>query len=566
MPYQKLQPIKWIDNDFVANYIQSVVMIDDIPCQMFVLINGEQILQPASFGLRIKTNTTRKVLLVNNLPFSECECDAKMDMMPASGTNPCWLNLHFHGFWGSAKQDNVYACVRPGQQKQYNYTINKHHPTGFYVIHNHNFNSEVELSHTTNFPIKVVGIKPDYPSCYIVEEIFLQLLYMQECDVKTDPDCVQNGCQLTVFDFQKYASGDFEVYAKLLKESPKLLLVNGQIKPIAKYPVGKPIIFRFAWDGIMDILRLIILDDLDNRVNFRILSIDAMPIARQCSDSGEDNFIITDQFDSAHMQRFDIMVTFNKACQYRFFKYQTSSDDASPFSSGPMTIFFVDAVFNFEFENQQKLGSSNKTTDTEYHVKFNLTNLKLHNNYWVNFVNTHFRNLDNVSAWRTIRFNYPNFPEIEGHMFDPTNKSEYRQVKMVANKSEVWAVSSFEGLHSLHIHLMWFLIMAVRDSDKDKWAVIPRSKQWFQDTLILESGQQYLVWMFPFADKSTDKELRATGESFIHCHMSDHLDAGMMLSLYVDPDESATPSGVGFSDKPQSDKIYKITKKSSCCD
>lgn len=71
------------------------------------------------------------------------------------------------------------------------------------------------------------------------------------------------------------------------------------------------------------------------------------------------------------------------------------------------------------------------------------------------------------------------------------------QVSMTANRSEVWLIGAPTGTHSLHVHLMWFLVMAERPSETVPWNMIPREKQWFQDTLLLVPGQQYLVWALP---------------------------------------------------------------------
>ena len=192
---------------------------------------------------------------------------------------------------------------------------------------------------------------------------------------------------------------------------------------------------------------------------------------------------------------------------------------------------------------------------------------------WIERVNRKFRHLENVAAYRNLRFNYPAFPMIEGAEFDPL----INQMTVVANHSEVWLTSSVAGIHSAHSHLMWFLILARRsvvvgaEDEKDfstGWEMTPREQQWFQDTLLLEPGIQFLVWAFPFADKTINPKLRATGKAMFHCHQTEHSDLGMMLRMLVSTEvdekgKPVKPSGVGLLSGPQSKKIVSIVKKSS---
>lgn len=247
MPYKPLQCIKWFDQKIETDLKRRVLEIDGQLCRILTSNN----LIPGSFGIRMEINKTSNVLLINNMPFDNdtCECDAAMEMMPPSNTNPCWTNWHLHGFFGTAKQDNVYACVKPGEQYQYRYTVTKNHPTGIYIIHAHNFSSSVTIDHITPFIVQIYNPKKeDYCPSIFQETLFLVLAYMQTC-APDDPD----GCQLESFDFPKYASGDFNTYAAKIKAAPKLLLVNGQIQPIKEVPVGVPVILKIGWMGILDI-------------------------------------------------------------------------------------------------------------------------------------------------------------------------------------------------------------------------------------------------------------------------------------------------------------------------
>lgn len=578
MPYHPLQCIKWFDQELENDLKRRVVEIDGQLCKVLTS-NG---LVPGSFGIRMETNKTSKILLINNMPFNndDCMCDAAYPMMPPTNTNPCWTSNHLHGFWGPAEQDNVYACVKPGEQYQYCYSINKNHPTGIYIHHVHNFSSSVTIDHITPFIVKIYDPKnPDYPRNIIQEDLFIVLAYMQRCD-PDDPD----GCQIESFDFPKYASGDFGTYITKLKEGPKLLLVNGQIQPIKEVPIGTPIILRIGWMGILDICRIQVWDDNGNKIKFRVLSIDSLPIAKQChldkcrECECDDNIMIVDEFVCAHMQRVDIMVIFDKTRQYRLMKFTTPDDDTNLFTVKTRTMMFFNVTCKREIKNCIHVGESgpNKPDQcTVYETEkgffasisnfdvCKLKHLKLKNPYWVKKANKMFRNTDNIAGWRNMRFNYPMFPMIEGAMLDLNVQPA--QVVMVANKSEIWHVTSFAGLHSLHIHLMWFLVMAERKSSIDPWKMIPKEKQWFQDTLTLFDDEEYIVWMFPFADKNIPQKLRATGLAMMHCHMGDHLDSGMMLSMTVlDDRDDNSPSGIGFQSDPLSPEILEIVEKSAC--
>ena len=650
MPYDKLKEIKWYDQEMVTDFKRRVANIDGTLCRILTVND----LTPGSFGIRMKTGKLARVLVVNNLPYENVTCgghnmhNGHMEMAPTN-TEPGTTNLHMHGFWGNAEDDNVYACVKPHEQYQYRYHINKNHPTGLYIVHNHNSSSATTIDHITTFIVQVVNQnrkKYDYPKEVIQRTLFIMQNYMQKCDLN-DPD----GCELEAFDFPKYASGDFDTYAKLLKEGPKLILVNGQIKPYEEFPTGVPVILRIAWMGILDTLNLQILDDQGNPITFRVLSIDSLPIAKQCEsnkcgDGDDDNIKVQNSFLAAHMQRFDIMVVFDRARQYRLMKIGLPDADNDPFSSGTNTLMFINASCKYKTDTEDSKNHSgpnkpdqclicnlnvsgcecgkdgkkclcNTKDDSgkvhkscgcdcninkcecgkdgkkclcntkDHNGKVHkgcgcdcnkeqsalipasdinkLSYLRLKNPYWVKYVNNHFRNMTNIIAWRTIRFNYPKFPLIEGEMMDFSVKPA--QVNMVANRSEVWLVGSQfadDGIHSIHIHLMWFLLMASRPNDKAEWKMIPKEKQWFVDTLTILPGQQHLIWMFPFADPKVSKERRATGLAMLHCHMADHADSGMMVSMMVSDAKDAKPSGLGLVDGPQSEKIIKITKKSSC--
>lgn len=549
-PEPRLQSICWFDQDMTMTIQQQMVNIPGIgKCR---ILTARPDLLPGSFGVRMKTGKTSHIRLKNQLPFlttpsqSTCICDADLPMMPDTNTNPCWTNLHFHGFWGSAEQDDVYACVKPSESRLYSYHLHSRHPTGIYIEHVHNFSSSVTQDHITPFIIQVYNShQRDYPKHIPSITLFIVLAYMQTCP-PNDPD----QCVLESFDFPKYASGDFNTYAALLQAGPKLLLANGQINPYHCFPACQPVIIRVGWMGILDICRFRIVDDQDQPLEFRILSIDSLPISDGCNDISCDrnnNIMLTTEFLAAHMQRFDVMVIFPKPGKYRIQKYTTTADNTIPFSVPTRTIM---TIYTYK-------------SDINKYEKSLQSAVVLQNPYWVQQVNRRFRNMENLAAWRTIRFNYPQFPDIEGSMFDLTVQPA--QIVMVANRSEVWWVSSASGLHSLHIHLQWFLIMAHRASASDPWIMIPKENQWFQDTLTLESGHEFLVWMFPFADKRVKRKNQATGKAMVHCHMSDHTDANMMLSLLVVEECSAqVPSGIGIVKGAQSPEIFDITFNSSC--
>lgn len=560
-----LKPIHWIDQDLVANFQQRVVEISGIRCKVFTV--GDY--HPGAFGVKMAVKKTGRILVQNRLPYDAktCVCDAAMPEMPAAYTNPCWLNIHFHGSWVNHLEDDVYACIKPEQQKQYCYTLNRDHPTGLFIVHSHNFNSSVIQEHITTFPVWIVDPEePDYPKSIYQESLFIHVAYMQKCD--PPPLGGINGCELETFDFTHRPISE-------LSTSPKLVLTNGLISPVKEVPLLEPIILRIAYTGVNDTMHLQLLDEFDRKIPFRVLSIDSQPIATQCVDCKckkcrkQDksdakrltNIMIVDDFFAAHMQRLDIMFVLEQPTQYRLVKYVTPEEAKSAFSTGSRVLLFLNPKHKDKCELLDcKAGESGPVLLIPKPPKPSLRRLELKNSKWVQLVNRKFRHFKNIAAWRTIRFNFPAFPDMEGAMFDPS----IDQITMVANHPEVWLVGSQSGTHSFHIHLMWFLVMASRPSADASWNVIPREKQYFQDTIVLTSGQQVLLWLFPFADKRVAPELRATGKIMAHCHVGDHVDSMMMLSLLIDPNESAKPAGIGLLPGPQSPEVSEIVKSSAC--
>jgi FtsP/CotA-like multicopper oxidase with cupredoxin domain len=521
MVLEELREIQWFDKEIVANYTQRVVNIDNLRYKMFTINN----LQPGSFGVKVKVGKKLKILIKNNLPYKKGICDSSFEELPMANQNPTWVNNHFHGVFTSGYQDDVYACVLPNKELLYKFNINPIHPTGIYIDHNHNFNSSVYLDNVTTFPIHVYGDKPDYPLPSTV--LFLQLGYMSPC---TCPEC-----EYEVVDFPAFAEKPFDELAEVVKESKKLLLTNGYVAPYKICRKNEPVIFRIAWMGIMDTLRFCILDDMDEKVEFRILNIDSMPIPN-------DNKFIRTEYLAAHMQRFDILLFFRKETQYRLMKIQNEEENLNPLAGGEHVLLYV----NIESSNIKELKLE------KFHYR---------SNEWINYINSHFRNKKNIIAYRNMRFNYPEFPMMEGAMFDKSALTE-NQLTLVCNRSEIWYVASFNDVHSLHIHMTWFLILAERKNGNLPWNIIPAYSQWFQDTLTIESNQEYVVWMFSFADKRVKKVERAIGRGMVHCHNTDHSDSMMMLSLLFDDSKNAVPLGVGLQPGPQSEEIVKIVEKS----
>jgi FtsP/CotA-like multicopper oxidase with cupredoxin domain len=534
---RELQPIVWHDQHFINDIQQRVVEIDGKLCQVFA--TGKH--QPGTFGLRLRVGKTGTVLLKNHLPYEgkNCVCDADLLMAPEAAQNPCWTNQHFHGLWSNGKEDDVYACVKPGEEKLYRYSIAKCHPTqGLLIIHPHNFNASDFQENITTFPVQLYNPKkPDYPLERIQEFLNIQVAYMQPCK-----DAVKSmttgsggkdaamGCELKVFNYPRYANKPN--FGDKIRQSIKLVLTNGASSPFKLFPVKVPIILRIAYSGLDDLMNLIILDDLGHRIPYRLLSVDSMP--------NPDDKQIT-EFLAAHMQRLDIEFTLERPTQYRLVKFVSEEEfKDNPFSTGTRVLLFMNAD-----------SATEKALIKPMPLK--------RTNCWIRNVNKKFRHYENVAAWRTVLFNNPMFPDMQGATFDVHTN----QVVMSANHSEVWLIGALGGIHSFHIHLMWYVIMSERDGPEGEWKVIPREKQRFQDTLTIVGPQQYLIWLFPFADKRLPPNRRATGRAMTHCHRSEHADQMMMLSLLVDPREDTKPSGVGLQPGPQSREIKRIVKKSS---
>lgn len=514
MPGDSLKPINWLSQNMIADYKVEIVKKDNLLWKVHTLGN----LDPGTFGLKIKTNTTGGLLLINSLPYEkdEVQCDAEMDSFPPEGTNARWVNNHFHGFWGSANQDNVFACAKPDQKYQYRYTIDPIHPTGQGICHSHNFSSSLVLEQTSVFPVLIYDPeKPDYPlnpRKYQEEFLFLQAAYLQPCD-GTEP--INDNCDYQYNDGQTTPN--------------KFYLTNGQMSPIASYPTDKMIIFRISWFGNANNLQFAIVDDMDQRVNFRLLSLDAIPI-RSGETPENTDFAIMDNYSVAHTQRFDIGVIFEKPRQYMMVDLQNQGTD-----NAPPPFLYINAVEKKHPLLDQKPIDSGPTEDVVYNHKMTLYDLKLDNNTWVKTVNKMFKNIPNIIAYRELTFSGI---AINNQQFMKENL-EIIQLTMTENRSEIWELKSNQSTgHSFHIHLMWFLVIAYRDNDSDPWTHVEHS--FWADTLSF-THSSFLIWLFPFANLKQPRTLRATGMAMAHCHNGFHVDDMMSISMFIG---NRPPSGV----------------------
>lgn len=581
MPYRPLRDIKWFKTPFSLVYRQGVVLIDEsIPCKMYLL--GDY--HPGTFGIIMRLGDTHQVRVINQLPFKEAFCDADSPGpdMPPAGTNPTWTNLHWHGFWGPALEDNVYACIKPGQQKDYFYTLDRCHPPGLYIAHPHNFSSSVPQENIISLPINVLPAKHKRCKSHKKQNIpeytlFLQLAYMQPC---TPDDADQ--CELEVFDFANRPANE-------IATATKLLLTNGQIQPILHilmedFKKPQPAIFRIGWMGIIDTLRFVIENELGERQTFRTLDIDSLPLADQVLKPkclAQNKFVqLLTEFEAGHMQRFTVLALLLPGHSYVLKKVVNPEKDDLSVSSGERNLLYVELTRPVTMDcrvlydgtppaKMLRFGESNPVVTVPRDLSQKRTEKLLQslvvnqNACWTQNVNRKFRNIPNIAAWRRLRFEYPMFPMIEGAMMDKESLT-VPQITMVANRSEIWLVSSVMEVHSLHTHLMWFLIFADRDGPDQPWIVAPRTETWWQDTLRFDPNQEFIVWVMPFANHRQPPQLRATGKVMGHCHMGIHADSMMMLSLMVDRNEDHDPAGVGIIPTPDpSSEIFQLVKGTS---
>lgn len=495
---EQLKSLQWIGQNLIGDFKVKVVKVDNMLWKTHTISD----LQPGTFGLKIETNTTGGLLLINNIPYKH---DDDMDEFPMANTNPTWTNNHFHGFWGSANQDNVFACVKPDEKYQYRYSIDPIHPTGLAVCHSHNFSSSIMLEQVSVFPVLVYdSCNNDYPKCkdkYQEEFLFIQVPYLQSCDDSTET--ISDGCDY------KFTNGT----------SPfvKFIMTNGQLSPMTSYQIDKMIIFRIVWVGNANNLDFAIVDDMNEKVPFRLLSIDSIPIKSGGKPENTDPYIFTN-YKVAHIQRFDVGIIFKKPRQYRLVDLNNQGT-----STALLPLLYVNAFENVLNNIQQTCIDSGPTLPMIYKNTVSLYDLKLEYNKWVQTVNDNFMNIQNIIAYRSLTF---------------TNHSINNQHFMKENRSEIWEITSTQGnAHSFHIHLMWFLVIAYRDNISDQWTPIPA---YWADTLSF-THMSFLIWLFPFANVKQPTHLRAVGKAMVHCHQGFHVDDMMALSMFIGNDP---PSGI----------------------
>ena len=311
----------------------------------------------------------------------------------------------------------------------------------------------------------------------------------------------EDECDLETFDFPRYASApDFP---QRIRAAPKLVLTNGMIQPVKSFPTNVPIILRIAFTGVADTANLIILNDRDQRLPFRILSIDSMPITTQCvnqinnndSKDGKDNdegknskdnskdskeckelkkikvnkessnnskkdssnkenkenIMIVKNFLAAHMQRVDILFLLLRSGQYRLVKFVSPEELINnQFSTGTRVLLFINATINDKLLKCGEHGSgpvvpiipvSSRGLTSNSIIKSLKNSISPESNCWMRRVDRKFRHVNNIAAWRNMRFNYPAFPMMEGAVFD-----------IQSNRPEVWvSVHQTTRTHFIYI-------------------------------------------------------------------------------------------------------------------
>jgi len=444
------------------------------------------------------------------------------DMPNPYEADPCTWRWHLHGFWGPGIEDNYRKAIKPGESYTFNYHIDKNHSTGLLVFHNHNYTTAESQVSATTVPAWIYNDCNEFPMINSTLKIplFIQQLYMVP---STDPTVDQNtGSDYEIFNYWYWNQKPFSEFSKAVKLSKKFLIVNGDILPIIYLPINEVCLFDIGWLGTDDTWRLSILDDCDNPISYRIVKIDSLPVPNN------KKFIVKD-FLLAHMQRVTIIFSLPKYGQYRLVKNPINKESDSTFSAGKMNVMFINAT----------TGPKN--------LIYNIENINVRPDYYIDTANRYFRNLKNVAAYRNYLFNFPN---MGGTVMDMNPK----QVQMVSGKSEVVIVGSADGgTHSYHIHLMNFCVLAWRNiSLSETWNMYPKHQQIFQDTLLIESNMQYLVWLFPFY---------YGGKAMQHCHFLNHESNGMMLNVFISLNPNDKPSGVGLIEPTP--EILKIVAESS---
>ena len=436
--------------------------------------------------------------------------------------DPCTWRLHLHGFFGPANEDNYKINIKPGESHTFKYYFDPIDSLGMLIFHNHNFTTEESQVCFSSFPLVLHNDCNEFP---MVNEslkisLFVQQLYMVP---STDPTVPQNtGADYEIFNYWYWNQKSFNEFSAAIKASKKFLLTNGDILPIVYLPTNELCLFDIGWFGINDSWRLTILDDSDRPVEYRVVSIDAMPVPNS-------NKLITTNFLLAHMQRIKIIFSLPKFGQYRLIKNPTENESNDTFSAGKVPIMLINS-----FNGQCCL-------------PLPLKMIPVYPDEYITTINQKYRTLRNVAAYRNYLFNFPN-------MGGATMNMDPKQVQMVAGKSEVAIVGSADdGYHSYHIHLQSFCVLAWgKVSEPNVWHQYPRDEQVFQDTLMIEPGFQYLVWLFPF---------KYGGAVMEHCHKSLHSDFGMMLNLYISLNPNDKPSGVGLIEPTP--EILKVVANSS---
>jgi len=521
--------------------------------------NGPEVSAPSEFRLlcynklrcgptiRVRRGTILKIRLKNELKaVAPAPVGAPKDQQPSDVAEAphklSWTNLHTHGLHVSPADpaDNIFLCIGPSEDVDFEFTIPLHHPAGTFWYHPHHHGSVAyQLSNGVAGALIVEGSPndsiddlEDIPEIAAAEEKIL-LLQLYNLRVQTDAnqnplpgktawidaDSIYNvqedtrcsdAIALDADDFDNSKTTAFQATA-----------INGTINPTMTIRPGEIQRWRMihaAWD--LD-RHLTIVDDNGNPTDeFTVheIALDGLATGRLTKKT---------YVEVAPGQRSDVLVQapmLPPGVHERVYHLkQNAVDGANAPHSTSQSVLWLAKIKVTGPPHPMHPPTSASVAKCRPFADINDADITGKQQFAFA--------ADDGSSTSAAYYT------IGGKAFSKQNPLE-----LPVETAQEWTLTASKDNHPFHIHVNPFQIIEYTDAQKH---VTPMNS--WRDTLYIKQDETYKIrtWFRDFA-----------GNSVFHCHILDHEDQGMMMPLKFVKNGAPPPAQkICVDDQPQQLRI-----------
>jgi L-ascorbate oxidase len=523
---------------------------------------------PVGPTIRVKPNDLLKIKVVNHDPLPKDELRLEDPDEPKDDNNHpnrfSTTNLHTHGLKVSpvAPADDIFASVKPGEERIYQYPLKNHHPgTCWYHPHRHG-STAIQLCNGMAGAL-IVEPEADTPSLEailkskkVVEEkifVFQEIRCSREVrEVAAGETPVLKPTREDVYG-AKSVTRDGKPY-----EVAERFLINGKHLPIVRMKPDQVQRWRCIHAGIDRRLGLVIVkqgSEQDRKTKFPLYctATDSMMLPEVATQTfggatGEDaNAKQQELFSLLPGNRSDFLVQLptgvyilQAARQDKEFNSREQGRDVVP-----LAILFVEKLENRKVAADASVGLAELVEDLGRMTLPGALKQKPPTP---------------VTGFKTIQFQQGGGRyQVRWKKDDePTSVETWKwrefsgepsdlDIVVQAGTTERWTLESEKGNHPFHIHVNPFYvrdrIRKIKTRNGGREIEVQDSIDQWHDTVLVAEGEPVVIFI--------RFERGMTGDTVFHCHNLDHEDKGMMMRVRIeDPDKKVAKKTYGFKSLP----------------